>query len=116
MSERFENLGLKKGEDLIYADSAEPKSIQELQDDGWFIKPSVKGPDSVRVGIDYLLSKNVFYTESSTNIDNETHEYKLALDTNKDPSKKPIDDFDHACDPIRYGAYTDSIKSFIGFV
>ena len=116
LSERFDALGLKKGEDIIYADSAEPKSIQELKDDGWDVRPSLKGADSVRAGIDYLLSKNISYTESSSNIDNETHEYKWALNKNKEPTNKPIDDKNHACDGIRYGAYTNSYKSFVGFV
>ena len=116
LSERFEALGLIKGEDIIYADSAEPKSIQELRDDGWHVLAAPKGADSVRAGIDNLLSKDVYYTESSTDLDNETHEYKWALDKNKNPTNKPIDDKNHYMDGVRYGEAGDNDGVFIGIV
>ena len=61
----------------MVADSAEPKSIRELRDDGWDVRPAPKGQDSVRHGIDALISKDVSYTEESENIDYESHEYKF---------------------------------------
>ena len=38
----------------IFADSAEPKSIEELYRMGWNIKPTKKGADSINAGIDTL--------------------------------------------------------------
>ena len=49
---RLEALGARKGYDGIVADAAEPKSIDEIKLYGWNIRPAVKGPDSVRQGID----------------------------------------------------------------
>lgn len=115
LSERFADLGIKKSS-VIYADSAEPKSIQELRDDDWDVRAAPKGQDSVRAGIDLLIGKNVYYTESSTNIDNENHEYKWALDQNKEPTNKPIDNFNHAKDAIRYGVVSNNQQSFVGFI
>jgi len=116
LSSRFEDLGLKKGESVIWADCAEPKSIEELRNDDWDVKPAPKGSDSVRAGIDLLLSKNVHYTESSINLDMENHEYKWALDKNKEPTNKPINKFNHLKDAGRYGVTGNAKSEFIGFV
>ena len=115
IAQRFTTLGLKK-DVPIYADNAEPKSIQELVDFGWDVVAAIKGPGSVNAGIDMLLSKIVHYTESSSNIELETQKYIWALDKNKEPTNNPIDAFNHCMDGIRYGVYTDSYESFIGFV
>ena len=50
---RLESLGIQKMYDEIVADSAEPKSIQEIHNAGFNIKPAVKGADSIRSGIDF---------------------------------------------------------------
>ena len=44
------------GQDLITADSAEPKSVGDYRNYGSFCRPAVKGPDSVRYGIKWLQS------------------------------------------------------------
>ena len=53
LSRRFTDIGIGRYEE-IYADSAEPKSIEELHRMGWTIKPTTKGVDSVNAGIDML--------------------------------------------------------------
>jgi phage terminase large subunit len=116
ISKRFKSLGLDKKTAVIYADSAEPKSIQELRDDGWDVRPAVKGQDSIRAGLDMLLSKEIFYTEESMNLAKENQEYKWALDKNKEPTNDPIDDFNHLMDAGRYGVYSKSQEGFVGFV
>jgi phage terminase large subunit len=116
LSERLKDLGVKKT-DIIYADSAEPKSIDELREDDWNVVPAPKGQDSVRAGIDLLLGKrNVYYTEGSINIAMENQEYKWALDKNKEPTNKPIDDYNHLMDAGRYGVFGNKKKGFVGFV
>jgi phage terminase large subunit len=115
LARRFEELGISK-DAPIYADSAEPKSIQELRDLGWNVLPADKGADSIKAGVDVLLEMEVFYTEDSVNIGKEVQEYKWALDKNKEPINKPIDDFNHAMDAIRYGVTTHRNEKFIGFV
>lgn len=105
LSRRFEQLKISQDAEII-ADSAEPKSIQELQEFGWNVIAAEKGPDSIRAGIDMLLEMEVFYTEDSTNIAMETQEYKWALDKNKEPTNEPVDENNHAMDGIRYGVFT----------
>lgn len=115
ISRRLTDLGVGKGA-VIYADSAEPKSIAELRQDGWNVKPSLKGADSIKAGIDTLHSCTVHYTEDSKNIALESQEYRWALDANKEPTNKPVDKNNHCMDALRYGKHTHSKQEFVGFV
>lgn len=90
----------------IFADSAEPKSIEEIKQAGYNIIPSVKGEDSIRAGIKFLLSKQTYYTETSSNLIYEKDNYTYALDAQKEPTDKPIDKYNHLMDAGRYGTYT----------
>lgn len=112
---RLEELGVSKNAEII-ADSAEPKSIEEIGLKGWNIKPATKGKDSIKAGIDLLLSKQVYYTESSTNLAKEIQEYKWALDRNKEPTNKPVDEWNHILDGTRYNVFTRNQGGFVGFV
>lgn len=105
LSVRFAELGLTKGSE-IYFDSAEPKSGQELKDMGWRMTPAVKGADSIRAGVTFLLSKKVHYVDTGKNIVKEKESYRWALDANKNPTDKPVDDNNHLMDATRYGIYT----------
>ena len=99
---RMESLGIQKNYDVIIADSAEPKSIQEIYNAGFNVKGAVKGADSVRAGIDLLKSKPIYVTKRSINLIKELRAY--SWETNKDgiPTNKPIDAWNHAIDSIRY--------------
>jgi phage terminase large subunit len=101
----FEINGIPKDAE-IYADSAEPKSIEEIRQRGYNIIPSVKGADSIRAGIKFILSKDVRYTETSTNLIFERDNYTYALDANKEPTDRPIDKYNHLKDAERYAVYT----------
>jgi phage terminase large subunit len=90
----------------IYADCAEPKSIEELKRLGWNVIESVKGADSVNAGINWLLSKKVHYVETSQNLIYEKNNYRWALDVKKEPTNKPEDKNNHLMDAVRYGTYT----------
>jgi phage terminase large subunit len=108
ISRRLRELEISKSAP-IYADSAEPKSIRELSDDGWNVLPAEKGPDSINAGIDMLLDMEIVYTEDSVDIAKESQEYKWALDKNKEPTNKPIDKWNHGMDAIRYDIYTEKV-------
>jgi phage terminase large subunit len=112
LSARMDELGVPR-DVLIIADSAEPKSIEELVQLGWNVEPSVKGADSVRAGINTMRSKQVYYTVTSTNIEAEQQNYVWALDKNKEPTNKPVDAWNHAMDSIRY--VVTRVVEFIGF-
>lgn len=80
----------------IIADSAEPKSIEDLKREGFRIIPSLKGADSIRNGIDNMLSYELFVTKRSINLIKELNHYKR--DTNGDI----VDAYNHLIDAIRY--------------
>ena len=113
IAREFERLEISKS-DLIIADSSEPKSIEELVLLGWNVIGADKGADSIRAGIDYLLAREVFYTEQSVNVALETQNYKWAVDKNKLPTNKPIDSHNHAMDSIRYALVRK--QTFVGFI
>jgi phage terminase large subunit len=115
ISRKMTDLGVKK-ETEIYGDSAEPKSIEEIRTDGWNVLPSTKGADSVNAGIDMLMGKEVYYTESSVNIAREVQDYVWALDRNKEPTNNPVDKNNHAMDAVRGAIFTRARKEFVGFV
>lgn len=90
----------------IYADSSEPKSIQELKDLGFHVLPAEKGPDSVLFGIKQIQSMENYYTEESSNLEHENQEYKWQLDGNKEPTDTPVDKNNHLKDAGRYSITT----------
>ena len=92
--------------DEIYADSGEPKSIEEIYRMGWNIKPATKGRDSVNIGIDMLKRYALHVTKESTNTIKEFRNYKWKEDKNGEVLNTPVDMFNHSIDAIRYGCYT----------
>jgi phage terminase large subunit len=84
------------------ADSAEPKSIQELSSLGMKIIGATKGPDSIMYGIQRMQENNFYVTSNSLNIIKELRAYTWAVDREGNKLNKPIDNFNHAIDGIRY--------------
>ena len=100
---KFKELGITRAWEVV-ADSAEPKSIEEIYRLGFNIKPAEKGPDSIRNGIDILKRYQLHVTQSSTNLIKELRSYTWATDKEGKNTGVPIDSFNHACDAMRYVA------------
>ena len=96
---------------LVIADSAEPKSIDEIKLYGINILPCVKGKDSVNQGIQYLQDQRISVTKHSHNIIREYNNYLWKVDKDGKIVNVPEGGFDHAMDAARYG--TDSYKPTI---
>jgi|694.fasta_scaffold130391_1 phage terminase large subunit len=79
----------------IVADSAEPKSIEELRRQGFMITPATKGPDSIKIGIDILKRENFFVTQSSINLIKELRSYVWDTDRDGKLTGKPVDYSNH---------------------
>lgn len=92
-------LGFNK-QKVIVADSAEPKSIEELRRMGFNIQPAQKGADSIRASIDILKRFTLNITSNSTNLKKEFMNYKW----DEKDNTKPIDFFNHGIDAVRYVA------------
>lgn len=87
----------------IVPDSAESKSIAELQFAGLNVIPAEKGPDSVRAGIKHLQGLKISFTRSSANLKEEYENYAWKL--NKDGESLGVPDpqcADHLLDAARY--------------
>lgn len=95
---------------LVIADSAEPKSIDEIADYGVMVAPSTKGPGSVMQGISVVQDQRIFYTKRSTNIRREYNNYLFDRDKEGRYINHPEEGFDHSMDAIRY-AVTDIIAA-----
>lgn len=113
IAQKFEELELNRL-DVIYADSAEPKSIEELHRMRWNVKPTVKGADSIMAGIDMLKRYELKVTAKSLNLIKEFQNYKWIEDKNGNLLNKPVDNYNHAIDAIRYAVYNKLSKPNYG--
>ncbi len=97
---------------LVIADSAEPKSIDEIAGFGISIAPATKGPDSIRQGIQVVQDQRISYTTRSHNLIKEYRNYLWRKDRDgKTISPNvPEDGFDHLNDALRY-AIVDMLKN-----
>jgi len=86
----------------VYADSAEPKSIADIQRYGITIKGVTKGKDSINYGIDVMQREDYLVTSQSTNLIKELRSYCWDTDKTGKRLNKPIDNFNHAIDAVRY--------------
>lgn len=98
--------------DEIFADSSEPKSIEELHRMGFNIKPTAKGADSVNAGIDML--KRYKLHVNGSNLVKEMENYKWLEDKNGNLLNKPEDKYNHAIDALRYGVWNKLSKPNYG--
>lgn len=98
----------------IVADSAEPKSIEELHRHGINIKPSHKGQDSIRVGIDVMKRHSIYITKESRNLRKEMQNYKWKTDKNDRQLNHPEDKHNHAIDAVRYVCLNKLTKNYSG--
>lgn len=87
---------------IAYADSAEPKSIEEIRRTGKFIKPVTKGADSINFGIQIMQDQEYLVTSNSVNLIKEFRYYSWDKDKNGKVLNKPIDNFNHGIDAVRY--------------
>ena len=88
---------------MVKADSAEPKSIDEIKQYGIMIVPALKGQGSVTQGIQFVQDKRISMTKRSTNLIKEYRNYLWETDKDGKIINKPIDMWNHALDAVRYG-------------
>jgi phage terminase large subunit len=89
---------------LIVADSAEPKSIEELSRHGFQVQGAMKGADSIRASIANLQQYKINVTSDSLNLIKELRSYKWEVTKSGETINKPIDFQNHAIDALRYVA------------
>lgn len=87
---------------LVIADSAEPKSIDEIKLYGVNILPAIKGQGSISTGIQFVQDQKISMTKQSTNLIKEYRNYLWMTDKNGRILNEPEGGLDHAMDAIRY--------------
>ena len=87
---------------VVYADSSEPKSIDEIKRFGITIKGVTKGKDSINYGIDVIQRNEYLVTSNSQNLIKELRSYVWDTDKQGKRLNKPIDFNNHAIDAWRY--------------
>lgn len=88
---------------LVVADSAEPKSIAEMQEHGVQIIGSQKGPGSVNQGIQWVQEQRMSMTKASVNVIKSYRNYMWKTDRDGNVIDKPDHEYSDAMDAIRYG-------------
>lgn len=96
-------LALDAANTLVIADSAEPKSIDELESYGVRVLAAQKGQGSVSQGIQYVQDQAISVTKRSTNLIKEYRNYLWKTDKDGKTLNIPEAGFDHGMDALRYG-------------
>ena len=113
--ERLEGIVTNKNQ-MIIADCADPKSIQEIRNAGFNIFPCVKGKDSVKYGINAVRSVMTHICSNSQNLIDEKKSYKWKVDKDDNVKDEPVKLFDHLMDAERYVMMKLKGKVKIGFI
>ena len=101
IKDRVSEMGYSK--ERIKADSAEPKSIAYLRKAGLTrIRAAKKGPDSIRAGISIIQDYKIIIHPRCVNFITEISNYTWDKDKFDNAINKPIDDFNHLMDAMRY--------------
>ena len=90
------------GKERIIADSAEPKSIDQLKGLGLKVKGAEKGKDSVNHGIQFIKDYEIIIHPRCVNFLTEISNYTWDKDKLGNKLNRPIDDFNHLMDAMRY--------------
>jgi len=99
------------GDGRIIGDSAEPKSIAEMQNHNVNITGAKKGKDSITFGVDWLKQQTIIIDKKCVNHVKEFQQYQWKKDAsgNTVSPPKPIDKHNHLIDALRY-AYEDDME------
>ena len=99
---RMDEKGVKRGYDEIFADAAEPKSIQEISNFGFNIKACHKGADSVEYGHQKIRQLKQFWTKGSLNCIKEQRNFRYIQDKDGKLTDKTTHTYSHGMDSRRY--------------
>lgn len=97
--EEFNNAGRPP---IAYADSSEPKSIDEIKKGEINVHPVFKGKDSIMYGIQIMQQQDYLITARSVELIKELRQYCWDTDKNGVKLNKPAGGLDHAIDALRY--------------
>ena len=94
--------GMNAHKRMTTADSSEPKSIDYIAGKGVKVKGALKGPDSIKAGIDFLLEYTIIVNNHLVEFMTEFNNYCWSVNKDGKQLNKPVDDFNHFIDSLRY--------------
>lgn len=107
-----DELKAKIADGYIVCDSAEPKSIAELQQYGINAQGAKKGKDSILHGIQWLQQQEIIIDSKCVNTKNEISTYHWQEDANGNALRKPVEKNNHLIDAGRYAHEGDTEDSW----
>jgi len=110
ISHYMTDLGLIKHNDEIFADSAEPKSIEEIYRYGWNVRPCPKGKDSVEFGHQRVREFKQYWTKRSLNCIKEQRNFRYIQDKNGQYTGKTLHMWSHGMDARRYAVMAKAAR------
>jgi len=104
IANHLKSLGLENL--LMFCDSAEPKSVEELRQMGILAKGAIKGAGSINAGLSLMREFDFYISNKATNVKSE--QMKYVWEELKDGTiiNKAVDRDNHAMDCLRYGLYS----------
>jgi len=102
IARKMDLLGVRKNYDEIFADPSEPKSIEEIHQQGYNIQESVKGPGSVEYGHQKVNQFHQFWTKDSVNCIKEQRNFRYIPDKDMKLTDKTTHVWSHGMDARRY--------------
>lgn len=114
-SEDNEGKRVCSGTEPVKCDSAEPKSITELQNFGVDAYAAKKGKDSVNFGIQWLQQQTIVIDKSCVKSQMEFQTYQWKKDKDGNSMKVPVDKNNHLIDGLRYAYEDDMIEEWTSF-
>jgi phage terminase large subunit len=116
ISNRMNELGVRQHYDEIFADAAEPKSIEEIHRRGFNIKACPKGADSVEYGHQKVRQYKQYWTKDSTNCIKEQRNFRYIPDKDGKLTDKTTHNFSHGMDSRRYAVIGKTGKSNVFYI
>lgn len=98
------------GNETVWCDSAEPKSIAELRQGGLNARGADKGKDSLLYGIQYLQGFSFVIDKNCQNFINEVSTYQWLKDKDGNSINQPIGINDHLMAALRYAYSRDRVS------
>ncbi len=90
----------------LYADSGEPNRIREIKTAGISCRPAVKGPNSIKDGIDFVKRHRLYITKDSVNLLKEVQGYQYKKTKDNTVLDEPSDTPNHLLDALRYAVFS----------
>lgn len=102
----------KIGKEIVRCDSAEPKSIAELQQHGVSAIATKKGKDSILFGIQWLQQQVIIVSHTCINMRTEFEVCHWKKDKDGNAIRQPSEKMNHLLDGLRYAYEDESLESW----